>query len=100
MDYTTLLYVVMLVAVFYFLVIRPQQQRAKQQKMLQDSLEAGDEVVSIGGVYGTVVDVGDRIRVRVADGTEIEFAPQAISQKVAAKPGVDSTDVPEGTDTE
>jgi preprotein translocase subunit YajC len=90
MDYTTLLYVVMLVAVFYFIVIRPQQQRTKQQKVLQDSLEAGDEVVSIGGIYGTVVDVGDRIRVRVADGTEIEFARQAISQKVAAKEDDDS----------
>lgn len=90
MDYSNLLFIVMLVAVFYFLVIRPQQQRTKQQKAMQDSLQVGDEVVSIGGIYGTIVEIGDRIRVRVADGSELEFARLAISQKVAAKEDDDS----------
>jgi preprotein translocase subunit YajC len=79
-QYSQLLFVLLLVAVFWFVAIRPQQQRAKQQKAMLDALKPGDEVVTIGGVYATVVEVGERVRVRVFDGTEVEFAPPAISR--------------------
>ncbi len=50
---------VIMFAIFYFLLIRPQQKRAKQHKELVQSLKAGDEVVTAGGVHGKVVAVQD-----------------------------------------
>ena len=81
-QYSNLLVIVLLVAVFWFVAIRPQQQRAKQQKAMLDALKPGDEIVTIGGLFATVVEAGERVRVKVADGSELEFAPQAISRVV------------------
>jgi preprotein translocase subunit YajC len=89
MDYSQLLFILVLVGAFYFIVIRPQQQRTKQQRAMQESLEPGDEVVSIGGIYATIVAIDERIRVRVADGSELEFSRQAIAQKLPARPDED-----------
>ena len=53
-----LLFAVMILAM-YFLMIRPQKKREKQQKMMRDALAIGDTVVTIGGIYGTIVEVDD-----------------------------------------
>ncbi len=50
---------ILIVAVFYFLVIRPQQKRAREQQRTLDSLSHGDEVVTTGGIIGTIVSVQD-----------------------------------------
>ena len=52
---------VIMFAIFYFLLIRPQQKRAKQHKELVQSLKAGDEVVTAGGIHGKVTAVQDTI---------------------------------------
>jgi len=52
---------VIMFAIFYLLLIRPQQKRAKQHKELVNSLKAGDEVVSAGGIHGKVTAVQDDI---------------------------------------
>jgi len=52
---------VIMFAIFYLLLIRPQQKRAKQHKELVNSLKAGDEVVSAGGIHGKVTAVQDEI---------------------------------------
>ena len=68
-----------LVAVFYFLVLRPQQVRAKEQKVMLDALQKGDEVVVLSGALGRVVKVGDNyISVEVADGVNINVQKSAI----------------------
>ena len=62
-----------LFAVFYFLLIRPQQKRAKEHKKLLDNLAKGDEVVTSGGVVGKVTDLGDNfIEVEVADNVRVK----------------------------
>lgn len=71
-----------IIAVFWFLVMRPQQQRAKKQAAMLEALAVGDEIVTIGGIFATIVEVGDRLRVRVADGSELEIARQAVAQVV------------------
>lgn len=92
---SNLLFIGALVAVFWFLIVRPQQQRAKQQRAMLAALAPGDEIVTIGGIFGVVVDVDERVRIRVADGSELEVANQAIarivpaSEKVHAEPGLD-----------
>ncbi len=72
-----LLPLVLLFVVFYFLLIRPQQKRAKQQKMFIENLKKGDKVVTSGGLYGTItgitdntvtLEIADKIRVKVLKG--------------------------------
>ena len=77
--------ILLIIGVFYFLIIRPQQKRANAQRAMLASIKPGDEIVTVGGVYAVIVEVGERIRVRVADGSELELAKQAIAQVVAAK---------------
>ncbi|MDE2117835.1 MAG: preprotein translocase subunit YajC [Betaproteobacteria bacterium] len=68
-----------LVAVFYFLVLRPQQVRAKEQKVMLDALQKGDEVVALGGALGRVAKVGESyISVEIADGIVISVQKSAI----------------------
>ena len=59
---------ILLVIVFYFILIRPQQQRAKQQAKLISALKAGDKVVTAAGIIGTVITVKDKtVSLRSAD---------------------------------
>lgn len=82
-DFQQLLFPVALLAIFYFLLIRPQQQRQKAQREMMNALSVGDEILTVGGIYATVVDVAERLRVRVVDGTEIEIARQAVASVVS-----------------
>lgn len=82
MSLPNLLFLALMVGVFWFLMVRPQQQRLKQQREMLAALQPGDEIVTIGGIYGRVVDVADRVRVAVADGSELEVARQAVAQVV------------------
>jgi preprotein translocase subunit YajC len=69
---------ILMFAIFYFLLIRPQQKKAKQHKMLLSSLKKGDKVVSSGGLHGTVtgltddtitMEVAPKVRVKVSRGS-------------------------------
>jgi preprotein translocase subunit YajC len=67
----------------YFLIIRPQQRRRRQVEAVQSSISPGDEVVTVAGLYGTVVDIDDKIvTIEVAPGVTNRYARQAISQVV------------------
>jgi preprotein translocase subunit YajC len=77
-----LLIPLMLVAM-YFLLIRPQQKRAKEHQALLSKLAAGDEVVTAGGILGRVTDVGDAfITVEIADGVRIKLQKSQVTQLV------------------
>ena len=68
-----------LVAVFYFLILRPQQAKAKEQKTMLEALQKGDEVVVLNGALGRVVKVGDSyVSVEVADGVTLNVQKGAI----------------------
>ena len=68
-----------LVAVFYFLVLRPQMKRAKEMKILVAALQKGDEVVTTGGVMGRIVKVGESyVSVEVAEGVNLNIQKGAI----------------------
>lgn len=86
-QYSNLIFIGLMVAVFWFLMIRPQQQRAKTQRLMLDALKPGDAIITVGGMHGTVVDVGERVRIAVADGSELEVARFAIAQ-VVSEPAV------------
>jgi len=83
-QYQNLIFIALMVGAFYFLLIRPQQKRQQAQRDLLGALKPGDEVVTIGGIFATVVEVGDRILVRTVDGSELELAKQAIGSVIPA----------------
>lgn len=69
-----LLFPIGLIVILYFLMIRPQVKRQKEHKALVEGLSKGDEVVTIGGVAGRIVDIGDNFaRLEIADGVTIKI---------------------------
>jgi preprotein translocase subunit YajC len=74
--------VAVFIGIFYFLLIRPQQKQAKKKKELLESLETKDQVVTIGGIYGTIMKVKDKtIILKIADKVEIEVLKSAVGLK-------------------
>ena len=70
-----------LFAVFYFLLIRPQSKRAKEHKKMVEALSKGDEIVTVGGMYGKIVSVGDNaVTVEVADNVQLILERQSIGK--------------------
>ncbi|HEX8632359.1 MAG TPA: preprotein translocase subunit YajC [Catenuloplanes sp.] len=73
--------IALLFGVMYFMMIRPQQKRRREAQQMQASLGAGDEVITIGGLYGTVVSVDDdTVTLEVAPGVENRYARPAIAR--------------------
>jgi preprotein translocase subunit YajC len=69
------------IALFYFMLIRPQQKRAKEHQSLVGKLAAGDEVVTNGGLLGKVTDVGDTfVTLEIADGVRVKVQKVQIGQ--------------------
>lgn len=78
--------------VMYFILIRPQRARQKHQRDLIAQVGPGDEIVTIGGLYGDVVEIdseGEKIVVEIAEDVHIEIARRAIASVVKAEDLVD-----------
>jgi len=68
-------------AIMYFMIIRPQQKRAKEHQNLIGSLSKGDEVETTGGMLGKIVNVGDNaLQIEVAEGVTIKLQKNSISK--------------------
>ena len=77
----TFLPMIAIFVVFYFLLIRPQQKKAKEARAMLSSLEKGNEVVTAGGIVGRISKLSDQYAtIEVAPGTEITVQRQSISQ--------------------
>lgn len=69
-----IVFLVLMFAAMYFLMIAPQRKKQKEHEKMLAALQSGDEVVTAGGIYGTIVAVkDDRFVVRVAEGTKVEL---------------------------
>jgi preprotein translocase subunit YajC len=80
----TLLPLLLLFGVMYFLMIRPQQRRRREAQQLQSRLGAGDEVVTIGGLYGTIVDADDEaVTLEISPGVHARYARPAIARVIS-----------------
>lgn len=69
----------------YFVMIRPQRKRAQQQQQLLSLLEVGDDILTIGGIYGTIRHLDEEageVTVEIAPGTTIRILRSAVSRKV------------------
>jgi preprotein translocase subunit YajC len=79
-SWMSMLPMVLMFVVLYFLMIRPQQKRAKEHKSLLDALAVGDEVITQGGIAGKVASVGENfVKVEIANGVEISMQKPAIT---------------------
>ena len=82
----SIIYIVALFAILYFLMIRPQQKRQKQHAAMVKALNIGDGIVTVGGLLGSIVKIKDTtIVVRVADKVHIEILKNAIAQVTEKK---------------
>ena len=80
-DLAALLPLVAILALFWFMVIRPQQRRQREVTALQNSIEVGQRVMMSSGIYGTVRSItDDTARLEIAPGTEIQIARAAIAR--------------------
>ena len=72
---------VLILGVFWFLIIRPQQKKQKEHVSMVDSLRKGDKVITNGGIFGTIVKVGDdRITLEIASKVQIQIERQQVAR--------------------
>ncbi|MFH1282085.1 MAG: preprotein translocase subunit YajC [bacterium] len=74
---------IVIFAIFYFLIIRPQQKKSKDHQEMLSQIQKGDQVLTNGGIYGTVAALrGNVVELKVADDVKIRVAKHAISTTV------------------
>ena len=82
-KYGTWIWLVVLVVAFYFLLIRPQRTRAKTQQDLLGNLQRGDEIITVGGIFGKVKDVtGDSLIITISSGVDVKITKSAVAKKL------------------
>ena len=103
---TALIPILVLVVLMYFMLIRPQQRRARAQQALMAAIQEGDEVMTTAGIYGFVTAMeGDIAWVEIAEGVEIRVARAALARRIdssetagtAAPETEHETDAPEAS---
>lgn len=88
-GYAQILMIVALIAIFYFLMIRPQNKKQKEIRKFREALQTGDKVITAGGIYGKIKDIKDNVvllevaegvRIRIDKGSVYPSAADAASQ--------------------
>lgn len=78
----SIIYLVLLFAVFYFMLIRPQQQRTKKHQALMNDLKENDPVVTIGGLHGTITKIKEKtVILKFAENVKVEVLKSAVAYK-------------------
>ncbi len=91
--FSTLIMFALIIGIFYFLILRPQQKRQKERQKLLDAVKKGDKVVTAGGMHGTVVGVEEKtLLIQVADNVKLKFERSAVSS--ISREGETTTSVP------
>ena len=75
--------IVVMIAIFYFLLYRPQKKQQNRRRAMLDNLKKGDQVITIGGIYGTIEELGDTsLKLKIADGVVIEVVRSSVNANV------------------
>jgi preprotein translocase subunit YajC len=91
---------ILIIAIFYFLIIRPQNRKQKETQRMLSALKKGDRVVTIGGVHGTIASVKDAsVVLRVDDNVKIEFSRSAVAS-VTSVSREEKSEAPEDKNSE
>lgn len=82
----------LIILIFYFMILRPQQKRQKDRQKLLDSVQKGDKVVTLGGVHGTVVGLEEKTAlVQIADEVKVKVERSAISTIIRGNESIGKT---------
>ncbi|WP_148867940.1 preprotein translocase subunit YajC [Thermosediminibacter litoriperuensis] len=74
---------ILIFAIFYFLIIRPQQKREKERRNMLNSLQEGDEIITIGGIFGRILNIKDDVvTLEVGDKVKIKVTRSAIGNVI------------------
>jgi preprotein translocase subunit YajC len=90
----------LIIVIMYFLIIRPQVKRQKEQKSMLDALQKGDRIVTTGGIHGTVVGFKEKegiVILKVADNIKIELSRGAVARVVKTGEGKTDNEAPVST---
>ena len=86
--FSTLLMFALIIGIFYFMILRPQQKRQKDRQKLLEALKKGDKVVTAGGMYGTIAGIDEKtVLVQVADNVKMKFERSSITSVVSEGAG-------------
>lgn len=78
--------ILLMVVIFYFLLWRPQKKQQKERASLLGSLKKGQKIVTIGGIYGEIVELDDeKVKVQVSEKVELTFARTAVANVMSKK---------------
>ncbi|MDI6821424.1 MAG: preprotein translocase subunit YajC [Actinomycetota bacterium] len=81
-QYASVIWLVFLLAIFYFLLIRPQRQRARRHQKLISELRVGDKVVTIGGIHGVIKSLTENtVSLKIAENIKITVDRKAIGRR-------------------
>jgi preprotein translocase subunit YajC len=87
---STLIMFTLIIGIFYFMILRPQQKKQKERQKLLESVKKGDKVITAGGVHGTIAGIDDKtVLVQVADNLKLKFERSAISSVVREGEGTE-----------
>lgn len=79
-PFTSLLPLLLIILVFYFFFIRPQMKKAKDERKYRESLKKGDKIITIGGIHGKIVEVGEStFIIEVEDGSRLKIEKTAVA---------------------
>lgn len=80
------MWIIMLFGIMYFLMIRPQQMQQKKRREMLAALRRGDRIVTVGGIYGTILEVRpETVLLKIADRVEIELSKNGVGAVVKSK---------------
>lgn len=74
--------------IFYFMIIRPQQKRAKQREKMLSNMQKGDKIITSGGLHGTIAGIDEKtVLLQVGDNIKMKFERSAIASVITSKEG-------------
>ncbi len=81
---------ILIIVVFYFFMIRPQLKKSKEQKKFRENIKVGDKIITIGGIHGKIVEVGDTtLMIVVEGGVKLKIEKAAISMDSSSMIGAE-----------
>lgn len=84
---SSLLPFLLIILVFYFLILRPQQKRQKERQKLLESVKKGDKIITSGGMHGVVEGIEDKtVLVKISDNTKVKIEKSAVSTIIGLTP--------------
>lgn len=74
--------------IFYFMIIRPQQKRAKEREKMLSNMQKGDKVITSGGLHGTIAGIDEKtVLLQVGDNVKMKFERSAVASVITSKEG-------------